>query len=81
MTRRPGALSGRIAGDPQTQAVRVRRNRQRDALNTGSRAGAGITEDIQGRLAVNQLDRISPHDPDFNEKLVQQLIANGLMKR
>jgi hypothetical protein len=81
MTRRPGALPGRISGDPATQATRLRRQRQQDATATGSRLGAGLEEDGRGRLGIHKLPRLDPTAPDFNEQLVNHLIDRGLMER
>ena len=81
MTRRPGALPGRIAGDAATQSVRLRRQRQKDAVQTGGRLGAGLSEDASGRLRVNQIPRLDPSAADFNEQLVKRLIDAGLMEK
>jgi len=81
MTRRPGALAGRIAGDPETQKTRSRRQQQKRAFQSGDNLGRGLKLDALGRFSLNEMSRLDPADPAVIPKLIQLLIENGYMEK
>lgn len=80
MTRKPGALGGRVAGDPEMQARRGRRIQQKQTLKSGDQLGAGLKEDERGRMAVDSMTYLDPMDPEFRMKLIALLREHGFME-
>lgn len=79
MTRKPGAMGGRIVG-PHSD-LRARRAQQRASRSTGDNFGGGLELDDQGRMRVRPMPRIDDTDPDALSKLLAYLREYGFMER